>query len=91
MRLVTEQENQEMHLLLDECIGKMNDDKNRYKPHWKTMDLKEIQKMITVENAELDLALYQGVKDGIISEFKDIINCAVFGMHNILKGSLDKL
>jgi len=86
MRLVTEQENQEMHLLLDECIGKMNDDKNRYKPHWNTIDLKEIQLMIVNESSELDLAIYQGNKDGIISEFKDIINLAVFGMHNLLKG-----
>ena len=83
MRLVTEQEKREMHILLDTCIDKMNSDKNRYKPHWNTLDLKELQLMIVNEASELDLALYQGNKQEIISEFKDIINLAIFGMHNL--------
>lgn len=85
MRLTTEKEKIEMHLLLDTCIDKMNNDKNRYKPHWNTLTLKELQLMLTVENAELDLAMFSGNREEINSELKDVINLAMFAMHNILK------
>ena len=86
MRLITPIEKQEMHDMLDMCIDKMSNDKNSLKPHWRQLSLKELQMMITTENSELDTAIYQGDKDGIITEFKDIINLGIFGMHNLFKG-----
>ena len=86
MRLVTEQENQEFHLLLDTCIDKMNNDKNRYKPHWNTVSLTELKLMIMIESHELVLATHRMDLDEMNSELDDIINLAMFMKHNILKG-----
>jgi hypothetical protein len=86
MRLITPIEKQDMHEMLDMCIDKMSNDKNCLKPHWKQLSLPEIQMMIDIECKELGLAIYQGNKQDIVSEFKDIINLGIFGMHNIFKG-----
>ena len=86
MRLITPIEKQEMHDMLDKCIDKMSNDKNCLKPHWRQLSLKELQIMINTECSELHLAIYQGNKQDIISEFKDIINLGIFGMHNLFKG-----
>jgi hypothetical protein len=86
LRLITPQEKQEMHDMLDMCIDKMSNDKNCLKPHWKQLSLKELRIMIDIENRELDLAIFQGDKPGIVSELKDVVNLAIFALHNIFKG-----
>ena len=86
MRLITPIEKQEMHDMLDKCIDKMSNDKNCLKPHWRQLSLTELRIMIDIENRELDLAIFQGDKPGIVSELKDVVNLAIFALHNIFKG-----
>ena len=86
MRLISPIEKQEMHDMLDMCIDKMSNDKNSLKPHWRQLSLTELRIMIDIENRELDLAIFQGDKPGIVSELKDVVNLAIFALHNIFKG-----
>lgn len=77
---ITEQERARFHALLDECIDKMNSDKNKEKSHWSGLSNTEIVYNIRVEVAEAELSLVAGW--GLREELKDIINFALFGMDN---------
>ena len=83
MRIISIEEKQEMHNMLDLCISKLEDTKNNVKPHWNELSQREIQMMIDIECKELSLALYSGKQEDIATELKDIINLGIFGMHNL--------
>lgn len=73
MNRITAAERKRFHKILDDSIDKMNNPKNRDKKHWSTLDRWELQKMVNVENAELELAIYY-ISGDIETECFDLIN-----------------
>lgn len=85
MARVTDKERKEFHELLDFAIRKLDQPKNVKKKHWSELAIPCLQKMLSVENAELDLAVNHGNIYDILSECDDLINFAMFIKHNIHK------
>lgn len=88
MERVTPEERARFHKILDESIDKMNSPKNAKKNHWSYLRIKTLQKMVNVENSELDLALesvinYYKEKRIIESENFDLINLNIMIIDNL--------
>jgi hypothetical protein len=92
MSRITQKETERLHTVLDLTLSKLNSSKNINKPHWSTLSLEHIQKMITVENGELDVAILDNDQAGKLTELKDILLYALFGLDNMYysKDSPDK-
>jgi len=91
---ITAEERLRFHKILDDSIDKMNSAKNAGKEHWSNIDTFTIQKMVNVENAELDLAVSnhctkdytvigQVYEEGVISENFDLINLNLMMVDNL--------
>lgn len=81
MNRITEAERKRFHKILDDSIDKLNSHKNMSKVHWSSECLEGIQKMITIENAELDLAIYENYD--IETENYDLINLNMMMVDNL--------
>ena len=91
MARITQEETDRFHILLDMALSKLNSIKNIDKPHWSTLSLQHIQKMITVENGELDVALLEMGITSINTELKDILLYTLFAMDNLHYNTKDLL
>lgn len=81
---ITEAERKRFHKILDDSIDKMNSPKNMNKEHWEDIPIPSLQKMINVENAELDLAISIPFDpEGIETENYDLINLNMMMVDNI--------
>lgn len=84
MERIKEEERKRFHKILDESIDKLNSEKNSKKIHWSKLENEEIQKMINVENAELELACLKYPCSKIIeNENFDLINLNLFMIDNL--------
>ena len=85
MSRVTEAERIRFHKILDDSIDKLNSPKNVAKGHWKWISISVLQKMINVENAELDLALssFSRSPSELETENYDLINLNMMMVDNI--------
>jgi hypothetical protein len=83
MARITDKEKERFHFLLDIAMEKLDSFKNIDKPHWNTLSLQHIQKMITVENGELDVAILDGSNADKYTELKDILLYTIFALDNI--------
>ena len=79
---ITEAERKRFHKILDDSIDKMNSPKNKDKQHWSLLSKWDLQKMINVENAELELAVYY-VGGDVETENKDLINFNLMMIDNL--------
>lgn len=80
MNRITTEERERFHKILDDSIDKMNNPKNTGKDHWSGMLNEELQKMINIENAELELAVFSC--KNIESENFDLINLNMMMIDN---------
>lgn len=80
MNRITPEERKRFHKILDDSIDKMDSPKNAGKEHWSGMLNEELQKMINIENAELELAVYIG--KNIETENFDLINLNMMMVDN---------
>lgn len=83
MARITDKEREEFHELLDFSLRKLDSEKNVKKVHWNNLTLPCLQKMLSIESVELDLAVNHGSLKSILDECDDIINFAMFIKHNI--------
>ena len=83
MPRVTEEERARFHRYLDEVIDKLNNTKNSSKNHWSCSTDLILSKMNLIEAHELELAIYEGNNEGIISECKDGIAFPLFIIDNL--------
>ena len=78
---ITSEERKRFHKILDDSIDKMNSPKNAGKVHWSLLNNEELQKMINIENAELDLAVC--LNRYIETENFDLINYNMMMVDNM--------
>jgi len=78
---ITPEERKRFHKILDDSIDKMNSPKNARKVHWSLLSNEELQKMINIENAELDLAVC--LNRYIETENFDLINYNMMMVDNM--------
>jgi len=78
---ITPEERKRFHKILDDSIDKMNSPKNAGKGHWSLLSNEELQKMINIENAELDLAVC--LNRYIETENFDLINYNMMMVDNM--------
>ena len=79
------------HGILDDCINKLNTEKNRNKPHWSEHSIKELRDMLLVESYELnhivnkykEHPLDEALRKDIKEELKDIINISLMLWDNL--------
>lgn len=77
MSRITDDERNRFHNYIDYAIDKLNNDKNRNKPHWLEETTVKLSDMITVESAELNLAVRHGSENEIKNECYDLINLSL--------------
>ena len=82
MSRITAAERKRFHKILDDSIDKMESSKNAGKVHWSLLSRWDLQKMINVENAELELAVYCTGED-VETENKDLINLNIMMVDNL--------
>jgi len=91
---VTLKERTRFHKILDDSIDKMNSPKNADKVHWRFIKTFNLQKMINIENAELDLAVNNhctkdytvigsAYEDEVMTESFDLINLNLMMVDNL--------
>lgn len=88
MSRVSDTERERFHDFLDQCIDKLNSDKNKKKPHWGKETIQEHRDELIVEVHELNSKMNRKDQDGIISECKDVVNRTMFivdGLCNLIK------
>ena len=85
MNRVTPEERKRFHKILDDSIDKMNNPKNSGKEHWSTISEPKLQKLINIENAELEYAV--SFSEEIESENFDLINLNMMMVDN-LRGNI---
>ena len=88
MPRVTPEERERFHKILDDSIDKMNSPKNAEKDHWSKIHLEKLQKMISVEDKELELACYcilrgEAFTQDVESENFDLINLNIMMVDNL--------
>lgn len=84
MPRVTKEERERFHDILDTCIDKMNNHKNKNKIHWSELSDEILTRMISIEEKELELAVFTfSVDSDITNELKDIINESLMLFDNI--------
>ena len=84
MPRITNEERVRFHKILDDSIDKMNSPKNSGKIHWSKVHNRDIQKMINIENAELDYACFSNARpEEIESENFDLINLNMMMADNL--------
>jgi len=84
MPQVTEEERKRFHIILDDSIDKMNNPKNEKKEHWQNLTIQKIQKMVNVENAELESAVYDwNLPAEVETESFDMINLNLMIIDNM--------
>jgi len=81
MSRVTDEERNRFHKILDDSIDKMDSPKNVEKCHWSSIFNFELQKMIAIESAELDLAVLSN--GDIETENFDLINLNIMMVDNL--------
>ena len=81
MNRITPSERKRFHKILDDSIDKMESPKNANKIHWSKLYIMGLQKMINVENAELELAVADNMD--IETENKDLINLNLMMIDNL--------
>lgn len=85
MSRITVIERKRFHKIIDDCIDKLNNPKNKDKEHWSKITIPKLQKYINVENAELDCTMvdFPYYLSNVETEVLDIINYSLFIIDNI--------
>lgn len=86
MKRITDSERKRFHDFLDMAIMKLENHKNVNKEHWFNIPRESLQKMINVENAELELAVQEGFYLGQVDECFDLISYSMFFLDNLMEG-----
>jgi NTP pyrophosphatase (non-canonical NTP hydrolase) len=82
MPRITVEERIRFHARLDECIDKLNTDKNLAKPHWSIQFNEQLFDHLMREVIELHEGLVLGDKSNIKEECKDVVNIALMIFDN---------
>lgn len=82
MARITADERKRFHARLDECIDKLNMEKNLPKPHWSMQFNEQLFDHLVREVIELHEGMVLGDKSNVKDECKDVVNIALMIFDN---------